>query len=242
MSGADSVDVPLDVPYCFYPAGHQSHAFLNYTKIERGVAVYYRIGKASGYPKDVEVVRMDILVSDWKTLRIKVFQFAHVLCHKLTSLFAQFFQQIYDPVRERYQVPQFTVEGDEPFLKLPPLEDATDPQYKVLLSRTTFGFKVLRWNNEAMYVVKLFLLSSSLIQLQKSLTSVLRPCSSFDTFKVGSLVFSDQLLQISTLLPSHFVFGLGEHNAPLLKSTKWTKYTMWNFDMPPYSGVCCVCT
>ena len=149
------MDVPLDVPYCFYPAGHQSHAFLNYTKIERGVAVYYRIDKASGYPKDVEVVRMDILVSDWKTLRIKVFQFALVLFHKLSSsLFAPFFQQIYDPVRERYQVPQFTVEGDEPFLKLPPLEDATDPQYKVLLSRTTFGFKVLRWNNEAMYVVR----------------------------------------------------------------------------------------
>jgi len=51
--------------------------------------------------------------------------------------------------------------------------------------------------------------------------------------KVGSLVVSDQLLQLSTLLPSHYVYGLGERDGPLLASTKWTRYTMWNFDRPP---------
>ena len=60
---------------------------------------------------------------------------------------------------------------------------------------------------------------------------------SFDSVKVGSLVFADQLLQLSTLLPSHFIYGLGEHNAPLLKSTGWTQYTMWNYDMPPSDRV-----
>ena len=55
---------------------------------------------------------------------------------------------------------------------------------------------------------------------------------------VGGFVFSDQLLQISALLPSHYVYGLGEHNGPLLKSTDWKQYTMWNTDAAPNDEVC----
>ena len=54
---------------------------------------------------------------------------------------------------------------------------------------------------------------------------------------VGGFVFSDQLLQISALLPSHYVYGLGEHNGPLLKSTNWKQYTMWNSDSAPSDEV-----
>ena len=54
---------------------------------------------------------------------------------------------------------------------------------------------------------------------------------------VGGFVFSDQLLQISALLPSHYVYGLGEHNGPLLKSTNWKQYTMWNMDSAPSDEV-----
>ena len=54
---------------------------------------------------------------------------------------------------------------------------------------------------------------------------------------VGGFVFSDQLLQISALLPSHYVYGLGEHNGPLLKSTDWKQYTMWNTDAAPNDEV-----
>ena len=61
---------------------------------------------------------------------------------------------------------------------------------------------------------------------------------SFDSMDVGGFVFSDQLLQISSLLPSHYVYGLGEHNGPFLKSTNWKQYTMWNMDSAPSDTVC----
>lgn len=50
---------------------------------------------------------------------------------------------------------------------------------------------------------------------------------------VAPLLFSDQFLQISTSLPSHFISGLGEHLTPLFLDTAWTRVTLWNRDMAP---------
>lgn len=50
---------------------------------------------------------------------------------------------------------------------------------------------------------------------------------------VAPLFFADQFLQISTSLPSRFISGLGEHLAPLVLDTAWTKVTLWNRDMAP---------
>lgn len=50
---------------------------------------------------------------------------------------------------------------------------------------------------------------------------------------VAPLFFADQFLQISTSLPSRFISGLGEHLAPLILDTAWTKVTLWNRDMAP---------
>jgi hypothetical protein len=53
----------------------------------------------------------------------------------------------------------------------------------------------------------------------------------------GGFVYSDQFLQISSLLPSHFIFGLGENRAPFLKPTQWSQYTLWTADQWPSVGV-----
>ncbi len=66
------LDIPLNIPYCFYPVGHRSHVLINITKTERGASAFYRLQTASGYPKDVEVVKMDITGLDQGTLRVKV--------------------------------------------------------------------------------------------------------------------------------------------------------------------------
>lgn len=47
------------------------------------------------------------------------------------------------------------------------------------------------------------------------------------------LVYSDQLIQITSLLPSNFIYGLGEHREPFRKPTNWKRYTMLNRDQYP---------
>uniref|UniRef100_A0A803VDE7 Alpha glucosidase n=1 Tax=Ficedula albicollis TaxID=59894 RepID=A0A803VDE7_FICAL len=50
---------------------------------------------------------------------------------------------------------------------------------------------------------------------------------------VAPLIFTDQFLQISTSLPSHFISGLGERLTPLFLDTAWSRVTLWNRDMAP---------
>lgn len=50
---------------------------------------------------------------------------------------------------------------------------------------------------------------------------------------VAPLIFADQFLQISTLLPSKFLYGLGEHRGTLLHSLDWSTLTLWARDVSP---------
>ncbi|XP_057328006.1 lysosomal alpha-glucosidase-like [Microplitis mediator] len=55
----------------------------------------------------------------------------------------------------------------------------------------------------------------------------------FDSLKAGGFIFADQMLQISTLLPTHNIYGLGEHRTHLKLNTTWQILTMFNRDQPP---------
>ncbi|KFP18506.1 Lysosomal alpha-glucosidase, partial [Egretta garzetta] len=50
---------------------------------------------------------------------------------------------------------------------------------------------------------------------------------------VAPLIFADQFLQIATLLPSRFLYGLGEHRGTLLHSLDWSTLTLWARDVAP---------
>ncbi|XP_032930427.1 lysosomal alpha-glucosidase-like isoform X2 [Catharus ustulatus] len=50
---------------------------------------------------------------------------------------------------------------------------------------------------------------------------------------VAPLIFADQFLQISTSLPSKFLYGLGEHRDRFLHSLDWNTLTLWARDVPP---------
>ncbi|XP_048513963.1 lysosomal alpha-glucosidase-like isoform X2 [Athalia rosae] len=55
----------------------------------------------------------------------------------------------------------------------------------------------------------------------------------FDSVAKGGFIFADQFLQIHSTLPSHNIYGLGEHRAPLKLGTGWRSFTMFNKDQPP---------
>ncbi|TNM97353.1 hypothetical protein fugu_015509 [Takifugu bimaculatus] len=51
---------------------------------------------------------------------------------------------------------------------------------------------------------------------------------------VAPLLFADQYLQLSTMLASHLVSGLGQHYSSLLLDINWTTLALWNRDMAPH--------
>lgn len=50
---------------------------------------------------------------------------------------------------------------------------------------------------------------------------------------MAPLIFADQFLQISTSLPSKFLYGLGEHRGSFLHSLDWNTLTLWARDVSP---------
>lgn len=64
-----------------------------------------------------------------------------------------------------------------------------------------------------------------------SFSAVLCPCRLNTT--VAPLFYADQFLQMSTSLPSRFVYGLAEHSGPFLQDVHWNTLSLWARDQPP---------
>ncbi|CAL4155464.1 unnamed protein product, partial [Meganyctiphanes norvegica] len=58
----------------------------------------------------------------------------------------------------------------------------------------------------------------------------------FDTISAAPLQYADQFIELSSRLPSDYIYGLGEHLDGLLLDTYWTKRVMWNLDQIPEPG------
>lgn len=61
--------------------------------------------------------------------------------------------------------------------------------------------------------------------------------SRFDSSNLRNMIFADQFLQISTKLPSKYIYGLGEHRNNLLLNINWQQFTMFNRDGAPSENV-----
>ncbi|XP_066250642.1 lysosomal alpha-glucosidase-like [Euwallacea similis] len=55
----------------------------------------------------------------------------------------------------------------------------------------------------------------------------------FDSNNFLDFIFANQFLQMTTKLPTKYIYGIGDHTSSLLLSTDWNKYTLWNHDIPP---------
>lgn len=55
---------------------------------------------------------------------------------------------------------------------------------------------------------------------------------SFDT-SVAPLIYADQYIQFSTILPNFYFYGIGEHRDNLAHKAVWKSFTMWNRDIQP---------
>ncbi len=137
---------PLDVPYCFYPEGHSSYAFVNVTQMKggSGASALYRLRSSSGYPKDSKFVRMDVVGETESRLRVKVRFLSNLPIGIGLGLL---WLQIYDDEHARYEVPYLpdtsTADKEIDF-------GAGDHQYRVSLSDTDFGFRVMRGDGTVM--------------------------------------------------------------------------------------------
>ena len=60
-------------------------------------------------------------------------------------------------------------------------------------------------------------------------------CNRFDT-SASPLIYADQFIKFSSRLSSPFLYGLGEHEQPLLLNVtaEWKRLTFWTRDVGPH--------
>ncbi|XP_018325921.1 lysosomal alpha-glucosidase isoform X3 [Agrilus planipennis] len=172
-------NIPLNVPYCFYPKNFRSYAYINITHNSFGIIAFLRRVFSSPFPGDVNIIKLTVKYETDTRLHIK----------------------ITDPLHKRFEPPYPEV----------PIVDkvTTNPTYKCVIDPTKTGFKVERK------------LDGSVI---------------FDSQAIENFIFSDQFLQISTRLPSSYIYGLGEHRTHLLLSTDWQRFMFFNHDKIPHEN------
>ncbi|XP_066997663.2 lysosomal alpha-glucosidase [Anabrus simplex] len=59
----------------------------------------------------------------------------------------------------------------------------------------------------------------------------------FNCQDVGGFIFANQFLQLSSLLPSSNIYGLGEHQSSLRLSTQWERFVLFNHDAVPIENM-----
>nr|XP_022907549.1 lysosomal alpha-glucosidase-like [Onthophagus taurus] len=96
---------------------------------------------------------------------------------------------------------------ETPYPELPIVDkSSTNLSYNILIDETSTGFKIVRKADN---------------------TTI------FDTSRLRNLIFSNLFIQISSRLPSKYIYGLGEHRTNLLLDLNWQKLTLFNHDGAP---------
>uniref|UniRef100_A0A1B6D5E9 P-type domain-containing protein n=1 Tax=Clastoptera arizonana TaxID=38151 RepID=A0A1B6D5E9_9HEMI len=107
----------LNVPYCFYPNSFNNYQYINVSVNDLGATAYLKILFSSPYPKDVELVKLDVMYETENRLHIK----------------------IYDANDKRFEIPF----PDFPELR----KAAKNTKYYVDIDKEEVGFRIVRKSN-----------------------------------------------------------------------------------------------
>lgn len=66
------LDVPLNVPYCFYPPNYEGYKYVNITETAYGLTAFLKRSYQSAYPDDMEILKMIVKYESENRLHIKV--------------------------------------------------------------------------------------------------------------------------------------------------------------------------
>uniref|UniRef100_A0A7N8YPL4 Lysosomal alpha-glucosidase n=1 Tax=Mastacembelus armatus TaxID=205130 RepID=A0A7N8YPL4_9TELE len=109
------------------------------------------------------------------------------------------------------------------------LKDPSSPRYEVKLPAGVPSLQSKADTYKALYTTEFQSDPFGFIVRRKSNRRVIMNTT------VAPLLFADQYLQLSTILASSLVSGLGEHYTSLCLDLNWTSLTLWNRDMAPHA-------
>ncbi|CAG2059891.1 unnamed protein product [Timema podura] len=255
----EPIDDQLNIPYCYYPLQFKGYKFVNVSETSFGSTAYLKRTFSSPYLKDARLLKMDIKYESQKRLRIKIYDPKHTrfeppfpevpVVEKATSnpdyrVFIDESQLGFKVIRnsdnETMLLIWFTsalcsfnakdVGGllfADQFLQLS----------AILPSHHLYGLGESRFRLALMTIWQRFTFLDRDQHLREnvsvSLLTFHQFCHRFNSVNIGGFVFADQFLQLSALLPSQFIYGLGEHRSSLKLSTSWQIFTMMNHDQVP---------
>ncbi|XP_053996416.1 lysosomal alpha-glucosidase-like [Hylaeus anthracinus] len=174
-----SQQVPLKVPYCYYPKNWSIYKYENFSKDGNDFSGFLKQTGNSFYKNDLPLIKVETTSIDESIMRLK----------------------ISDALKQRYE-PPWPIRTNSKLFS----QRNTNTKYKLDTDNAKPGFKVYRTDGDTVI---------------------------FDSIDIGGFIFADQLLQISALLPSHNIYGIGEHQTNLKLNTNWQSFTFFNKDQPP---------
>lgn len=108
--------------------------------------------------------------------------------------------------------------------------DANSSRYEVPIPKLNINKSSKLNPNETLYDVSVSY-NGSLTVKRKSTKTVL-----FQT-DLSRLTYSDQYLQMTSDLPSDYIYGIGEHKDVFRKKATWNRYTMFAYDIEPVPNI-----
>ena len=114
--------------------------------------------------------------------------------------------------------------------------DVNQTDYEFLLDVEIPGFSVVRKSTQEVGSFVRTLHVGTIKSMGRFSWVILSIQTLFSSVGIGGFIYSDQFLQISSLLPSGNIYGIGEHQDSLRHSMDWQTMALFAHDEIPSKG------